>query len=193
METGSASRGGEKSCARLERDPAGAAAARHGWTASADPLPGEGRLGKLRHGAGRSPGRGHIGEIHQPRVGRSAGPTPSPVKRLFSPRRVRRGPAPSRGCGGSRGFAERDGEPVGAGPVGLGAGGTAASLPGARGPDTTGGPHPQRRLLRFHLSERFSPPADKQAPGCKCHHRNRCYLKQTRALLTLKFTGFLHD
>lgn len=35
--------------------------------------------------------------------------------------------------------------------------------------------------------------ADKQVLGCKCHHRNRCYLKQTRALLTLKVEGFVHD
>lgn len=34
---------------------------------------------------------------------------------------------------------------------------------------------------------------DKQAPGCKCHHRNRCCLKQTRALLTLKIMGFLYE
>lgn len=35
--------------------------------------------------------------------------------------------------------------------------------------------------------------ADKQVLGCKCHHRNRCYLKQTRALLTLKVEGIVHD
>lgn len=77
---------------------------------------------------------------------------------------------------------------MGAGLGGLGAGGTSASLSGPRGPVTTNGPR-----LWWHLSERFSLLADKQALGCKCHHRNRCYLKQKRALLTLKVTRFGHD
>lgn len=50
-------------------------------------------------------------------------------------------------------------------------------------------------LLPCHLnlSVYFLLLVDKQVLGCKCHHRNRCYLKQTRALLTLKVKEFSRD
>lgn len=59
-----------------------------------------------------------------------------------------------------------------------------------RGPGSTAGlPSPAVAAIVTALGAAV----DKQAPGCKCHHRNRCCLKQTRALLTLKIMGFLHE
>lgn len=124
METSSASR--EKSCARLERSGTHRALLPPGTARLGSlrrPLPRAGGLGKPRHGAGQRPVRGQAGEMCQMCLKESRShPIAHHVKRLFSPRWVPWGPAPG-GCDRSRGFAERDGEPVGAGPVGLGAGG----------------------------------------------------------------------
>lgn len=175
-----------------ERNPPGAAALpRHGRAPSADPFHGQ-RVGETEARSWWEPGAGsERGNPSRRSYRERRSPSPIPLN-AFSPHDGCIGlqpPRPQR-CGRSRGFcgAGWGGCRMG----GFGHRGTPASLPDPSCPRATSGPHPPLRLPPFHLWERFSFPADKQAPGCKCHHRNRCYLKQTRALLTLKFTGFLH-
>ena len=190
METSSASR--EKSCARLERSGTHRVLLPPGSARSADPFPGQ-QLGETEaHSwSETTPGsdRGNISNVFQAEPlpplhpSRSTSFLPTVGALASSPPGLRSLPWLCGAWWGTHGCV--------AGRFGCWR--TSASLPGPRGPSTTSGPRPWPLLRRLRLSERFSSPADKQAPGCKCHHRNRCYLKQTRALLTLKVTRFLHD